>query len=418
MSRNPAARLRYDVLDRPRPSGRGAPAGPAGGAATLALAPTAPSSAGLAVLVLAAALTFLAALSGGCAPQEPSRPPEVRMAASPPPAPEPDKPWNERLRPATQNLTSYAALAPGIDDCLRHVSRKPAAAVALDQQGLTLTYGQMARTLGLLRASLADLDRDPALFNRLFSWVKIEPAALFTGYYEPLIPASPVRAPGYEAPIYANPGKNRKHTREAIDYKGALSGRGLEIAWAKNPLDVFFLHVQGSGRLVYPDGSTRNVLYDGSNGHRYVGLGRVLVEEGHIAEEEKSMQRIRSFFTEHPEKMRQLMPRNPSYIFFKLADDGPNGAMGTKLTPWVSCAVDPSFFPYGTLLAADARLPLPGGGTERFTGLLLAQDTGAMRGSHVDLFCGSGQKAEFQSGYMKDTATLYVLMAREGAGKP
>lgn len=363
----------------------------------------------------------LASLVAACAPTAPVTPPQA-PPSKPVPAPGPGKaagaeagPWQARLSPATQFLDSYEAMRPGIRASLTHLAGKPVTDTAVVAGNVALTYGQLKTTLERLDSLLPELDRDPGMLAKHFVWVTADPNALLTGYYEPWVEASLTPHPDYPYPLYRSPGKGRKPSRAAIDFEGALKGKGYEIAWAKSLIDVFFLQVQGSGRLLLPDGSTKNVVYGGSNGHKYVAVGRVLVERGDIAEEEKSMQRIRRFFEEHPDKVREVLSKNPSYIFFRLAEKGPIGGMGVVLTPFVSAATDPSVLPYGTVMAVDAMLPgFPEGAPqERFTGLLLAQDTGCMQGHHVDLFCGAGHKAAFLAGKMKDTAAIRVLVARE-----
>jgi membrane-bound lytic murein transglycosylase A len=344
----------------------------------------------------------------------PAAPPHVRGAV--PPAP--TTPWNTRISPASQQIPSFASLAPAVDRSIAFVARKPAQVVALDQPGLRLTWGQMHQGLLTFRRILPELDRDPSVLAKYFTWVPLATDTLLTGYYEPTIEVSRTKQGPYVWGIYRNPGGGGKHhSREAIDYAGALSGKGLELGFAKDPIAVFFLHVQGSGKLRYiEDGSTVYALYDGKNAHRYVGVGRVMVERGCFPEEEMSMQRIRRYLEENPAQVREYLTKNPSYIFFKASQTTPVGAMGVPVTPHASVAVDPGFMPYGSLLAVDGDLPgYPPGtgpGVERFTGFVMAQDTGCMRGNHFDLYLGPGEKAAHQAGLMKGTAKAYVLVPK------
>jgi len=369
----------------------------------------------------------LSACLAACAPVTPVAPVAPVMTAAPaapapaapdtsaPPGAADARPWQARISPATQNIDSYESMRPAIRASLNHLAGKPAEDTAMLAGNVALTYGQLRTTLERLDSLLPELDRNPSRLAEHFVWITADADALLTGYFEPWVEASLTPHPNYPHPLYRSPGKGRKPSRAAIDFEGALKGKGYEIAWAKSLIDVFFLQVQGSGRLLLPDGSTKNVVYGGSNGHKYVAVGRVLVERGDITEEEKSMQRIRRFFEEHPDKVREVLSKNPSYIFFRLAEKGPIGGMGVVLTPFVSAATDPSVLPYGTVMAVDAMLPgFPEGSPpERFTGLLLAQDTGCMQGHHVDLFCGAGHKAAYLAGKMKDTAAIRVLVARE-----
>ncbi|MFP5257433.1 MAG: MltA domain-containing protein [Acidobacteriota bacterium] len=355
-----------------------------------------------------------ASAQGQSAPNNPSQasaPNQVRL----PVTPAPTGPWNTRISPASQQIPSFASLAPAVDRSIAYAARKPPQAVAVDKPGVTLTWGQLHQTLLTFRRILPELDRDPSVLGKYFTWVPLSTDTLLTGYYEPTIEVSRTRQGQYVWPIYRNPGPSGKsHSREAIDYKGALAGRNLELGFAKDPIAVFFLHVQGSGKLRYiEDGSTVYALFDGKNNHRYVGVGRVMVEQGCFTQEEMSMQRIRRYLEENPSQVRDYLTKNPSYIFFKASQTPPVGAMGVPVTPHASVAVDPGFVPYGLLLAVDGDLPgYPPGtgpGVERFTGFVMAQDTGCMRGNHFDLYLGPGEKAAHQAGLMKGTAKAYIL---------
>lgn len=371
---------------------------------------------GLAVLLLAAGCAGVAE-NPGPAPRPNPGPDgsQVRLPASPPPAAAPTTPWNTRVSPGSQQIPSFASLAPAVDRSIAYAARKPASAVAIDKPGASLTWGQLHQALLTFRRILPELDRDPSVLSKYFKWVPLDTDTLLTGYYEPTIEVSRTARGPYVWPIYRNPGASaKKHSREAIDYGGALRGKGLEIGYAKDPIAVFFLHVQGSGKLRFvEDGTTEYVLFGGNNGHRYVGVGRVMVNRGCFPEEEMSMQRIRRFLEENPAQIREYLTANPSYIFFKESQTPPIGAMGVPVTPHASIAVDPGFVPYGSLLVVDGDLPgFPGPAPERFTGFVMAQDTGCMRGNHFDLYLGPGEKAAHQAGLMKGTAKAYILMPR------
>ena len=248
---------------------------------------------------------------------------------------------------------------------------------------------------------------------------------LFTGYFEPELSGSPVRTDRYAHPLYARPPElvevdlgqfdpdlrgrriagrvegNRLvpyFDRAAID-SGALAGRGLELLWVDDPIDAFFLHVQGSGRVRLPDGRIVRVGYAGQNGHPYRAIGRDLVEMGELSREEVSLPAIRAWLEAHPGRARALLRRNPSYVFFRIlgevhGDEGPPGALGVPLTPERSIAVDRRFWPLGIPFFVDTVAPFPEG--ERpFRALVVAQDTGgAIRGPiRADVFWGWGERA-------------------------
>jgi membrane-bound lytic murein transglycosylase A len=373
----------------------------------------------LRVLVVTASFLALLLLAGCAgverapAPAAPAAPP--RQTAFAPSAPV-TAPWPSRISPASQQIPSFSSLAPAVDRSIAYVARKPPQTTAIDRPGARMTWGQLHHALTTFRRILPELDRDPSVLSRYFKSVPIDSDTLLTGYYAPTIEVSRTERGPYIWPIYRNPGSlGKKHSREAIDYKGALRGKGLEIGYAKDPIAVFFLHIQGSGQLRFvEDGSTVYALFDGNNGHRYVGVGRVMVEKGCFTVEEMSMQAIRRYLEEHPSQIRQYLTSNPSYIFFKASQTPPTGAMGVPVTPHASVAVDPKFVPYGTLMVVDGDLPgfAPGPATERFTGFVMAQDTGCMRDNHFDLYLGPGEKAAHQAGLMKGTARSYILVPR------
>ena len=320
---------------------------------------------------------------------------------------------------------------------------KPQNAWAVHRDDLALTWGRVRAGLARLLSLLPRLDKEPELLAENFVWFEITPRPLMTGYYLPYIEADLKKGPDYPYPIYGLPPDmktldlGRFHhrwegwklqyrvqdgeavpyfDRRQIDFQGALQGRGLEIAWARDLTDLFFLHIQGSGLLHFPDGSTRYALYAGKNGHPYVSLGRVLVEQGCLSREDVSMRSIREFLARNPERREELFSANPSYVFFKLGREGPFGAMGALLTPMVSMAVDPRFLPLGSVLVVESTLPpvAPGMEETRITALSLAQDAGgAIQGNRLDYYCGAGPEVEYMAGNIKSRTRAFLLVARE-----
>ena len=255
---------------------------------------------------------------------------------------------------------------------------------------------------------------------------------LFTGYYQPVIDASPVETSDYRYPVYREPdelrgrrGRARKaagYSRHDIDVQGALRGKGYEIAWLRDPVDRFFLHIQGSGLLRMTDGRELPLNFAASNGRRYTSIGKVLVDEGKLDRETMSMQRIRAYLAEFPGEREALFVRNERYIFFRLGGKGPIGSLEVPLTPGRSAATDHRFYPKGALLFVETETPVVGGqgelaGLRPFVRFVLNQDTGAaITGpARVDLYFGSGDEAGEQAGYMKSTGRLYLLLKREAA---
>jgi membrane-bound lytic murein transglycosylase A len=331
-----------------------------------------------------------------------------------------------RFAPALAASRAYAAARPGGD-------------VAVAQGETTVLWSDVVRTLDSLAEVLPRLEREPDLLAAGFRWLRLNQGVEFSGYYEPLVKASLERGGAYVHPLYGTPpdmhtldlgafapdliGRRlvyRRHgdrpvpyySREDIDEKGALRGRGLELAYVADPLDAYFLQIQGSGRLVLPDGREQPVHFAAGNGRGYVGIGRWLKDRGLLAEE-VSMESVRAWLREHPDKARQVMNLNESYVFFRLADQGVVGGMGSALTPWLSLAVDRNVLPLGAPVAYSVDAPVPGGETRRITALGLAQDTGsAIRGRRVDIFCGTGEEAAYTAGRLNTRGEAWLLVAR------
>ncbi len=324
------------------------------------------------------------------------------------------------LSPRDQGLSSWRELGPAVSDCKRYVARRPQADVVISDGNVTITWADIARSLARLEKLLPALDSQPMLLADEFIWYRRGPDIAFTGYFEPTLQASPVKTERFNYPLYRLPPDVRKgrryHNREAIDEKGVLQGRGLELAWVDDKVGAYFLQVQGSGRLVFPDGSVKHVLYGGKNNCAYVSLGRIMKEKGLLEPDNVSMQTIRDYLELHPEQVSSLFCENPSYVFFRLADSGPVGAMGVPLLPKASLATDSRVIPLGSLTAF--AVPMPGqDGNQGTAGLLagigMAQDRGgAIKGNRADLFCGAGTWAEHVAGHLDTSGALFLLIAR------
>lgn len=243
---------------------------------------------------------------------------------------------------------------------------------------------------------------------------------LFTGYYQPVLDARLIATSDYCYPLYAPPpGEAANLSRRDIDGLGKLAGGGHEIAWLKDPVDRFFLHIQGSGLLQLQDGRHRYVNFAASNGRPYTSIGKVLIEAGQLDAHSLSMQRIRSYLAAHPGRMDELLERNERYVFFHLADDGPLGSLGVPLTAGRSIATDATVYPKGGVAFIDTELPVVDEAgnviawrpTRRF---VINQDTGAaIRGpDRVDLYFGSGARAGAAAGVMKTRGRLYFLLKK------
>lgn len=269
-------------------------------------------------------------------------------------------------------------------------------------------------------------------FARYFEAVQVgDGRSLATGYYEPEIAGSRDRRSGYEVPIYARPrdlidvdlgafstalkGKKVRgkvqgtnlvpyDDRTAIE-EGSLEGRAPVLAWGADPVEVFFLQIQGSGRLRLPGGDIMRVGYDTQNGRDYTGIGALMKARGLLGPGQTSMQGIVAWLHDHPEEGRAIMRENKSFVFFRELDGPPQGAMGYAVTGQVSAAADPKFVPLGApvFLSMDRQ---------DATGLWVAQDTGgAIKGANrFDTFWGAGETARAVAGGMSARGTAFLLL--------
>ncbi len=246
------------------------------------------------------------------------------------------------------------------------------------------------------------------------------PPALFTGYFEPELLGSPTRTPRFAYPIYARPPElvdgQVWYSRADIEATGALRGRGLEIAWVEDPVDVFFLQVQGSGRIRMPNGKVVRVGYGGRNGHAYKSIGQELVRRGSHTLDQVSAQSIRAWVRQNGSYGTDLLNANPSYVFFRklpdlAADKGPIGAMGRSIQTMRSVAVDPAFVMLGTPVWIEKS------GKNPLNRLMIAQDTGgAIKGAQrADIFFGTGSQAGDDAGTVKDGGRMIQLLPIERA---
>ena len=267
---------------------------------------------------------------------------------------------------------------------------------------------------------------------------------LFTGYYEPLLRGSRRQGGAFRTPLLARPddmvavelgqfreawrgervvgrvvdGALRPYESRAEIEGGALSGRARPLAWVDDPVDAFFLQIQGSGRVALAEGGEMRVGYAAQNGHGYVPVGRILADRGEIPREQVSMQSIRAWMARDARAAQDLMNANPSYVFFReLTGDGPIGSEGVALVPGRSLAVDRAHVALGVPVWLDAQDPLDE--ARRVRRLLVAQDTGgAIRGVvRGDVFWGAGEEAAERAGRMRSRGRTWVLLPRDLAAR-
>ena len=323
------------------------------------------------------------------------------------------------LFPGNQDLTSWRELAPSVRKSLLYVNRKPQRALAVQRPGLTVTWGDLARTLTRLRELLPRLDSEPHLFLDNFRWIPVEGGIKYSGYYEPTVRASRTRKPGYTQAIYKVPPdleqivakRGRYYDRRTIEEKQVLAGKGLELAWAADPVDVFFLEIQGSGRLIFDDGTQAFVNYAGQNGHKYKSSGRIMREKGLLRRGDIFEQR--EWFRNHPERVREILNENPSYVFFKFGTQGPTGAMGYEVDDWLSLATDRRFIPLGAVVAYGVNAPDEKKGKIPLRGIGFAQDVGgAIKQNRIDIFCGSDYRGNYVASFLDAKGPAWVLLAK------
>ncbi len=272
------------------------------------------------------------------------------------------------------------------------------------------------------------------------------PNVLFTGYFEPIFDARLRPDDFFKYPIYKKPSdlvkidlslfkkafNNQKivaridgglvvpyYSRDQIEVQKILKGRGLEIAWLKDPVDVSFLQIQGSGRLRMSNGDTISVGYAASNGRPYRSIGRYMMDKRYLTQKELSMQSIRRYLATHPRVVREVLNYNPSYIFFRVLKNGPLGSINIPVTPGRSLALDANLFPKGALAFITSQKPTLDGsnhitGWTTFSRFVLNQDTGgAIKGAgRADLLFGSGSYAEIAAGHLKHEGELYILIKK------
>ena len=404
------------------------------------------------------ALLFLAACTGmppdetapGCkpCPAGPALPPaastSVPSRPAPTPPPPPAGPFSRKLQPAKWsdlpgwNEDDQAAAWPAFIASCRGVASKPHGA-------------SWKRTCDLARAADGKPGHDPRRFfeNQLKPYAILaadgNATGLVTGYYEPLLRGSRTRVKGYEQPVRGVPDdlltidlgtvfpelkdkrvRGRLEGNKVVPYwsRAEIAARGDKVPsrtllYVDDAVELFFLQVQGSGRVNLPDGTTVRLNYADQNGYPYQSIGRVLVDRGELKLEDASMQGIQAWARANPRRLDELLNANPSYVFFREAPNGnggPVGALGVPLTAGRSIAVDPRSVPLGAPVFLATTRP---NSTKPLNRLMLAQDTGsAITGAvRADFFWGFGKEAGEQAGRMKQSGRMWVLLPPEANAK-
>jgi membrane-bound lytic murein transglycosylase A len=396
-------------------------------------------------LVALVALTACESLRIGVPPAPTPTPAPMPAPAQPEPAPE--KPPIPTVKPAVPapnplRMSSWDAIKGWPDDNLQQAwPAFLAGCAALKAQPAWQPVCELA-------AALPDTAKETIrrfFESRFTPWQVINAdgsdSGMITGYYEPLLRGSRKRTPSYRYPVYATPDdllvidlselypdmknlrlRGRIDGRRVVPYfnraqieNGSAPVTGKEIVWVADAVELFFLQIQGSGRVRLDNGETVRLGYADQNGHPYRSIGRLLVDRGDLPLERASMQGIKAWAAQNPDKLQELLNYNGSYVFFREMPanlPGPLGALGVPLTAQRSVAVDPRFVPLGAPLFLATTMPNSRTPLNR---LVMAQDTGgAIRGAvRADFFWGFGDEAGAQAGRMRQSGRMWVLLPND-----
>lgn len=293
-----------------------------------------------------------------------------------------------------------------------------------------------------------------AFFEDNFQPYTVNEPGLLTGYYEPEFKGSRERSKAFSVPLHKRPvdlvpvssveacqyalsdeTSFARETSEGLTYHlsrgevmaGGLDDLGLELVWLKDAIDAYIIHIQGSARIMFDDGKSMRVTFDGKSGHPYRSIGKELIDRGIFTPHSITMDKLCDWLRTHPDDGLALMAHNPSYIFFKENKDcfdsdpnyGPKAAASIPLVPMRSLAVDRMRHTFGLPVWIDTTVPGTGGKIQDFKQLLFAHDTGsAIKGAaRGDLFCGTGKDAGFLAGQLKQRARFTFLMPKQNSAQ-
>ncbi len=393
-------------------------------------------------LIALALLTLLAS----CAPPPPAPPPPEL----PPPAVPALELVTQAEWPLMEDDLDLASLAEAAGHSLAYL-RRANASQTYDFAGERYSAAEMAqgitRLQEILRQNTQATARTTAI-RREFNLYRAsgrdgQGTTLFTGYYEPVLEARRHPVKGFTQPLYATPNdlisvdlsqfsselpkrqivgrvSGKKlipyHERDAIEHQNVLQGQAQILAWVADPVEAFFLHIQGSGQVHFSDGGRLRLGYATNNGRPYRAIAKLLMDEGLMTLDEMSMQSIKRLLEKRPDLRRRVLSYNPSYVFFRplSPEGGPLGCYELPLTAGRSVATDRRVFPGLAMCFISGDRPEVGRGTASFSRFVLNQDTGgAIRGpGRLDLFYGSGPAAGELAGRMKHKGRLYFLAPR------
>lgn len=356
--------------------------------------------------------------------------------------------------PAISDDMDVDSLRAAVQYSIDYLQKLPPERV-VGAQPRPFTAREILDSLGAFQQLLADWQCAACFARAVSARFELVPSSsdaalsdvLFTGYYQVIIDGSLVPTERFRFPIYAKPpdlisadkvtlspqvaeekifGRVEGeeflpyYTRRQIDEEGVLRGRGLEIAWVADPIELFFLHIQGSGIIRLPDGSGLSVGYAAQNGWPYRSIGRLLIDTGKLTKEEMSMQRLRRYLRENPREQSEILDYNQSYIFFRVNSSGAMGSLEVPVTAGRSVATDFRLFPKGALALVNTEIPIVDAagqltGWQPVTRFMLNQDTGgAIRGAQrADIYFGAGETAASMAGYMNRHGRIFFLVLRD-----
>ncbi len=340
------------------------------------------------------------------------------------------------------------ALDRQIDVFMRVAKRKKAAAWFAGEEKYTtkqmLLSTKKFREIFISSKDTKNLKQQLAKYFDFYSFKGRDgEKVLITGYYSPVLKARFKKTSSFKFPVYGLPDDllrldlskfaiglskslvarvdERKkqilpyYTREDIDWGGALSGRGHEIAYLDSYWDQFFLHIQGGGILEIPDkGKEKRIFlnYAGKNGKAYTSIGRLLIDDNKISKDKLSLQAIRDYFKANPGDLKKYAIKNQSYVFYSVGKEGPYGSLGAVVTPKRTIATDKKIFSGGFL--AFIRGKYRTGGQRKFNRFVISQDIGgAIKKNHIDLYCGLGKEGENIAGYLKERGDVVFLLPKK-----
>ncbi|MBA4397066.1 MAG: transglycosylase [Syntrophus sp. (in: bacteria)] len=344
------------------------------------------------------------------------------------------------------------SLETAIDRSLRYYENTKESSFRFHDR--VISVSELKSTLIDFRAIIRSADPGEIKISRIkesFEFISlpgqdVQRAVIFTGYYVPTLEGARVKTERYRYPIYGKPddltvvnlGKfNAKykgeqligriergellpyHSRDEIDRKGALKGRNLEFLWVDDPVALYFLHIQGSGKIRMPDGQMIVISYAQSNGHPFRPLSRTLIEKEKLTTAEISYAGIMDYLKRNPSEIEDLFSCNDRYIFFRRVERDPLGSLQFPVTSGRTIATDPDVFPKGSLALIRTQKPLfDANGQIRqwvpISRFVLNQDAGAaIKGpGRVDIFCGDGPNAEQLAGSLKEKGDIYIMLRK------